>query len=328
MPGSVRRVGDGWIADVTIAGQRRTAKRKTKAEALEAKRQMLERLATRSAGQPPGITMADARTLSLRCRWADKASERTAGIYSQAAVDHFGPYTQLGEITATAVQEWRQSLLNAGNRPGTVNRKVSALRAMMSDAVLFGHLASIPALPKQLPNRNTRDRVFSNEEVVAFCDYFRQVGQPAAADLFVFLLESCCRWGEAERLTGRDVDMQRGRVTFWQTKSGKARSVPLTRRAIDALAPHLPAVPTHRVWPYRYTQFEKLYNQAKGRLGITDPALTIHSTRHTCASKLASKGVPLHQLMAFGGWTSLASVQRYLHLHTEALAGCVAALES
>jgi hypothetical protein len=31
--------------------------------------------------------------------------------------------------------------------------------------------------------------------------------------------------------------------------------------------------------------------------------------------------------MAFGGWTSLASVQRYLHLHTDALAGCVAALE-
>jgi integrase len=328
MPGSVRRVGDGWIADVSIAGQRRTAKRKTKAEALEAKRQMLEQLVKRGSGQPTGIAMGEARALSLRCRWANTASERTAAINSQAAVDHFGPYTQLGEITATAVQEWRQSLLSAGNRPGTVNRKVSALRAMMSDAVLFGHLSSIPALPQQLPNRNTRDRVFSDEEVAGFCDYFRQVGQPAAADLFVFLLESCCRWGEAEKLLGKDVDLNRGRVTFWQTKSGKARSVPLTRRAVDALTPHLPAVPTHRVWGYRYAQFEKLYNQAKGRLGISDPALTIHSTRHTCASKLASRGIPLHQLMAFGGWTSLASVQRYLHLHTDALASCVAALES
>jgi hypothetical protein len=32
--------------------------------------------------------------------------------------------------------------------------------------------------------------------------------------------------------------------------------------------------------------------------------------------------------MTFGGWTSLQSVQRYLHLHTEALASCVAALEA
>jgi site-specific recombinase XerD len=58
-----------------------------------------------------------------------------------------------------------------------------------------------------------------------------------------------------------------------------------------------------------------------------DRALSIHTTRHTCASKLASRGIPLHQLMAYGGWTSLASVQRYLHLHTDALAACVNALE-
>ena len=33
------------------------------------------------------------------------------------------------------------------------------------------------------------------------------------------------------------------------------------------------------------------------------------------------------QLMAWGGWRSLAAVQRYMHLGTEALADCVAALE-
>jgi integrase len=326
--GSVRRTADGWIADVTVNGNRRTAKRKTRAEALEARREMLELLVARPDQIGNGITIADARALSLRIRWAGKASERTAAIYSQAAVDHFGHFCQLGSITAPMVQNWRQALLAAGNRPGTVNRKVSALRAMMSDAVLHGHLAAIPALPQQLPNRNTRDRVFSDAEVAGFCSHFRQAGQPQAADLFVFLLESCCRWGEAEKLLGKDVDLERGRVTFWQTKNGRARSVPLTRRAIDALTPHLPPVPTHRVWGYRYCQFEKLYAAAKGYLGIADPALTIHSTRHTCASKLASRGIPLHQLMAFGGWTSLQSVQRYLHLHTDALAACVSALEA
>ena len=327
MPGSVRRTPDGWIADVTVGGTRRTAKRKTKAEANEAKRQMLELLVARTKGEPEGITIADARALSLRIRWAGKAFERTAAIYSQAAVNHFGPLTQLGSISAPAVEDWRQSLLQGGNRPGTVNAKTSCLRAMFADAVLHGHLASIPAMPRQLTNRNTKDRVFSDLEVAAFCDRFRAAGQPAAADLFTFLLETCCRWGEAERLRGADVDVDRQRVTFWETKSNRARSVPLTRRALDALLPHLPAVPTHRVWPYRYQQFAWLFQSAKDGLGITDAALTIHCTRHTCASKLATKGIPLHQLMSFGGWTSLQSVQRYLHLHTDALASCVAALE-
>lgn len=328
MHGSVRRTADGWIADVTVGGTRRTAKRRTKAEANQAKRELLEQLLARTTSQPEGITLADARKLSLRIRWAGKSYERTAAIYSQAVVDHFGPLTQLGELTAPKVDAWRQLLLAQGNRPGTVNAKVSAIRAMFSDAVLHGYLAAIPPLPKQLTKRNTRDRVFSDQEVAGFCAYFQQVGQPAAADLFVFLLETCCRWGEAERLKGQDVDLVRGRVTFWETKSNKARSIPLTRRALDAITPHLPPVPTHRIWPYPYRQFEWLFRSAKEQLGITDPALTIHSTRHTCASKLASRGIPLHQLMAFGGWTSLQSVQRYLHLHTDALSSCIAALEA
>jgi len=328
MSGSVRRTADGWIADVTVGGVRRTAKRKTKNEANEAKRELLALLTARNKGEPSGITLEDARKLSLRIRWAGKSYERTAAIYTRCAVDHFGPLTQLSDITAPRVDEWRHQLLAGGNRPGTVNAKVSAIRAMFSDAVLHGYLAAIPPMPKQLTKRNTRDRVFSEEEVAGFCQYFRTVGQPVAADLFVFLLESCCRWGEAERLKGRDVDLERNRVTFWQTKSNRARSIPLTRRALDSLAPHLPGVATHRIWPYPYRQFEWLFRSAKEHLGIDDPALTIHSTRHTCASKLANKGIPLHQLMAFGGWTSLASVQRYLHLHTEALNSCVAALEA
>ena len=183
-------------------------------------------------------------------------------------------------------------------------------------------------MPQQLRMLNTKDRVISDHERDAFCKYFRQVGEPAAADLLVFLLETACRWGEAERLKGQDVDLAKGRVTFWTTKNGKPRSVPLTRRAIEALEPHLPAIPTHRVWPFKYTRYQHLFNTAKAIHGLADDrALSIHTTRHTCASKLASRGIPLHQLMAYGGWTSLASVQRYLHLHTDALAACVNALE-
>jgi integrase len=327
MNGSVRRVDDGWVADVSVNGTRRTAKRRTKAEAMKARREMLELLLARTQGRPEGITLADARALSLRIRWAGKAFERTAAIYSQAAVDHFGPVTQLDTITARQVDEWRQLLLQRGNRPATVNAKTSCLRAMLADAVLHGHLAAVPSMPRQLAKRNTKDRVFSDQEITGFCDAFRAAGHPAAADLFVFLLESCCRWGEAEKLRGQDVDLDRQRVSFWETKANRARSIPLTRRGLDALLPHLPAVPTHRVWGYSYRQFCWLFSRAKENLGITDEALTIHCTRHTCASKLASAGIPLHQLMLFGGWTSLQSVQRYLHLHTDALASCVAALE-
>ena len=331
MAGSVRRTPDGWVADVTVNGNRKTTLCKTKAEALARKREILELLLTREAKQPrivPIFTLKEARALSLRIRWANTAYERTAATYSRDAVEHFGDLFPVSEVNAALVDAWRQQLLRRGNRPATVNKKVAAIRAMLSDAHLHGFLEEVPRMPQQMKLNNTRDRVISDTERNTFCHYFRQVGEPAAADLLVFLLETACRWGEAERLHGQDVDMEKGRVTFWKTKNGKPRSVPLTRRAIDALLPHLPAVGSHRVWPYSYERFKTLFRTAKGAMGLAnDEALTIHTTRHTCASKLASRGIPLHQLMAYGGWTSLASVQRYLHLHTDALAACVSALE-
>lgn len=332
MSGSVRKAADGsWIADVSVAGTRKTGKCKTRAEALARKREFLELLLQREAKQVQRapFTLDEARQLSLRVRWAGLAYERTAAMYSRQAVAYFGPDFPCSELNANLVDEWRQVLTNKGNRPSTVNKKVAAIRAMLSDAHLHGHMEGVPKMPRQLRMQNTKDRVFSPEEVTGFCRYFQAAGEPAAADLLVFLLETACRWGEAERLQGKDVDQVRARVTFWATKNGKPRSVPLTRRALDALEGHLPAVHTHRVWPYSYTRYVRLLERAKASLGLADDrALTIHTTRHTCASRLASKGIPLHQLMAFGGWTSLASVQRYLHLHTDALAACVSALEA
>jgi site-specific recombinase XerD len=90
----------------------------------------------------------------------------------------------------------------------------------------------------------------------------------------------------------------------------------------------MPALGSHRVWPYTYAQFRRLFEAAKEAIGLgDDEALSIHTTRHTAASKMASAGVSLPILMQFGGWTSLASVQRYCHLSHDALAVCVVALE-
>lgn len=329
MAGSVRRHNDGWIADVTVGGVRRTRKAKTKAEALALKRELLNQLVARPVGPGNGITMQEARALSMRIRWKGLAYERTAGIYSQQAVDHFGPYTQLGSITAAMVDEWRQKLLAEGNRPGTVNMKCGTIKSMMKDAVLRGRLDRVQDLPQQLKVLNTRDRVFSDEEVAGFCRYFTSSGNPTAADLLVFLLDTGARSGETLRLKGKDVDTKRWRVTFWHTKNKQPRSVRLTHRAIDAIKPYLPAVPDHRIWPLKYGAFRWQFDRAKEALGLADDkALTLHATRHTCASKLAVSNISQGRLMAFGGWKDLKAVQRYMHLQTDSQEDCIAALEA
>jgi len=329
MPGTVRRTPQGWIADVTINGVRKVGRASTRAEALSRKKQLLEEL-TRAAAVPAdrgSFTFQQALDLSATIRWAGIKGERTSLINARAAVNWFGPTTQLSSVTAAAVDQWRQAMLRDGKRPATINHKISALRGMLSDAVLHGHLDAAPQMPRQLRADNHRDRVLADWERNAICQWLIQAGEPAAADLVVFLLETAARWGEAERLKGADVDLTRKRVTFWKTKNGKPRTIPLTRRALDALQGHLPAVRTHRVWPYPYHQFRRLLQRALEHNGLAEEGIGIHTLRHTCASRLASAGVSLAQIQQFGGWSSLTAVARYLHLGTDALHGCIAALE-
>jgi integrase len=330
MKGSVRQLRDGgWLADVTVNGTRRTARASTKIEAQAHRRAINEQL-SRAAALPPArgsFTFQQALDLSATIRWAGTKGERTSLINARAAVAHFGAATQLSSVTAPAVDQWRQAMLRQGKRPATINHKLSALRGMLSDAVLHGHLDAAPQMPRQLRADNHRDRVLEDWERDALLEWLVRAGEPAAADLMVFLLETAVRWGEAERLKGKDVDMERGRVTLWQTKSGRPRTVPLTRRAQDAIRSHLPAVRTHRVWPFPYHTFRRLLERAKDGCGLADESIGIHTMRHTCASKLATAGVSLAQIMAFGGWSSLSAVQRYLHLNTDTLHGCIAALE-
>jgi integrase len=329
---SVRKIADGWIADVTVDGVRRTRKAKTKAEALAKQKELLEQIATRSntnRSSGTGITLKEARALSLRIRWKGLAWERTAGIYSQHAVEFFGPTTQLDSIKAPDVERWRQYLLEGGNSPATVNHKVSCLKGMINDALLHGYIGQKQDLPQQLKIANTKDRIITKEELATFCRIFQEWGETEMADVLVLMTLTCTRWGEIERLRGEDVDLERGLITFWKTKNGSPRTIALGPKARSIIEPHVPPVPRQRVFGLKYDRARELFDRAKAYMGLSDDRkLTMHCARHTGATRMAQAGVPLQQIQAYGGWKTLAAVQRYMHLQTHHLTACTAAIEA
>ena len=75
-----------------------------------------------------------------------------------------------------------------------------------------------------------------------------------------------------------------------------------------------------------YAQMRTQFDNAKLALGLPD--VTLHTARHTVCSRMGSGGIPLPKLMRYSGHTTLAAVQRYLHLDTEDLDGCIAVLSS
>ena len=274
------------------------------------------------------FTLLMAKRLSLTTRWSNTPYEKCAMGICQELIHKWGQDFPLKDLTAQMVIDWRLELLSRGNKPSTVNKKVAAIRALLTDAYECGHLAQVPLMPRNLPVKNNERRAATDDEIKSICQYMADKNEQAK-DLFLFLLETATRWGEVHRLKRKDIDFARNRVTFWETKNGEPRSIPLTKAAIKAVRPYTTHLGVEDlVWSIKYHTFRRLLNGAKKSIGIDDPRLTLHSSRHTCASKLGASGIPERKLMMFGGWKSYSSVKRYIHLNTEALSDCVEALET
>jgi integrase len=210
-----------------------------------------------------------------------------------------------------------------GNSNANINRKLAALRKLLRKAYKMGDIHSLPEFRRQ-KERAGRIRFLDGvEEALLFSkirdcseDYWR---------LSVFLVATGARLGEALKLRWADIDGHR--ATFWVTKSGRSRSVPLTRRAQEAVA-HRPSGskgPFCHIAPHRY---RAAWNEVKAEIGLSaDTDLVPHVLRHTCASRLVKGGIDIRRVQMWLGHQTLSMTMRYAHLATHDLDSCVAVLE-
>ena len=329
----IRQTKRGWEVSVTHKGTRKTAVCKTKGEAKARRTELLNQLLLQAASSAPVssaqgsvITLEAAANRSLADRWAHVKSKDAVLSYLTQVLDFLGRDTLLSAIDKDDLLSMQQFFISSGNRAGTVNKKLGIVRSIMGDAVEDRLLHGLPGFPKKLGAKALKDRVFSKEEERAFIDYFLQYpGREEGADIFCFLLDTCARWGEVAKLKTWDVDLTLNKVTFEDRKANNLGSVPLTKRAQQIGSKYQER--RGRMFDVSYDAFNRWFNEGKAVLGIDDPRLTVHCTRHTCATRLAEGNVSLAMIMTFGGWSSLKSVKRYLHVQTDALLGCVDVLE-
>ena len=165
-------------------------------------------------------------------------------------------------------------------------------------------------------------------------------------------MDTGTRLREATGLQWADVDLvpedasgsdgRRSSVRLMTTKSNRPRGVPLPRRADELLRRLYRERPPgqDRVFlihtagsAWRGTERQaKLFassygawRAAVGRAGLTD--VRLHDLRHTYASRLVQRGVPLYTVSQLLGHASLKMTLRYSHLATRDLETAVAKLD-
>jgi hypothetical protein len=119
-----------------------------------------------------------------------------------------------------------------------------------------------------------------------------------------------------ELLPLRWEDCQGGYVTFWQTKNGKVRRIPITKTIAALLAgrPRIhPWVFTNARTQKPYTTIRKVFERALDRAGITTGDVTVHTLRHTALSRMIEHGLDDYTVVSISGHSSTRMLERYTH---------------
>ena len=198
-------------------------------------------------------------------------------------------------------------------KPATVNRELDTLKSILSKVVEWKYLVDSPARGvKRFRVQNRRTRILSADEQRRLRDGCDRM--PKLQALLKLALITAARIGELLAL--RWEDCQDGYLTFWDTKNGKVRRIPIT----DTIAALLASRPRIHAWVFTnakterpYTTIRKVFERALERAKISTGDVTVHTLRHTALSRMIEHGLDDHTVMSISGHSSTRMLERDTH---------------
>lgn len=220
-------------------------------------------------------------------------------------------------FTPDQFAEYRMKRLEAGISANTMNREQAYLRAVFNENIRLGHWKRENPL-KKLRSFKVQERELSYltlEQITTLLTRLTKSKNKHVALVAKVCLGTGARWGEAEQL--RISQIRDGVIQFVQTKSSKARAVPITEELEKELKTHHEEYSNdERLFTTAYSAFREGITEVK--LKMSDGQLT-HILRHSFASHFMMNGGNILALQKLLGHHSLTMTMRYAHLSPEHL---------
>lgn len=205
-------------------------------------------------------------------------------------------------------------------RKATANRTLTVLKAALNRAYNEGFAQSDDAWRRVKPFKNVdvpTIRYLKNDE----CFRLANACDKDFRGLVMAAIFSGCRYSELTTLVCSDFDQENGTLLIRESKSGKPRHVTLAGDGVELLdrvtagrhsSERIFLRQDGGVWGKSHQQ--RPLRDACQRAGI-EPAVSFHILRHTHASQLAAKGVPIKVIAAQLGHSDTRITERhYAHL--------------
>lgn len=236
-------------------------------------------------------------------------------------------------VTNSDLENFKQARLAENVSPQTVKHGLNLLLAAFRHAKRLGY--EVPDLqPPKLKLNAGRLRYLTFEEERRLLEELdpRRISKGLATvdersaqmqrsqqdnyDLVVLLLDTGARYSEVASLSWSQIDLKSGTVKLWRNKVQNESLLFLSRRSLSVLKRRLPSKNSEHVFTgrkgnvrgYSVIALRKAFNRA----GLHD--CTVHTLRHTHASRLIQHGMSVYELKSILGHSDIRTTMRYAHL--------------
>jgi integrase len=334
-----------WIVDVVFEHADGRVQRARKVSPVQTKRGAEEYERQLRAALLSPVRKKEAPTLeAFSTRWIESDAQATnrastvaekRGQLRKHIVPHFGRM-HLDAIGTESIASFYAHLRKQDLSLKTVQNLGGVLHRMLAAAVEWEVIEKLPRFPRlKVPSLSQWD-FFTRDEVTQL---LRVVGDPFERALLVFAFDTGARSGEQIAITWGDIDWFNNHVVFRRassrgvvgpTKDGEERRVPMTPRLAEALK----AI-RHLKGDLVFTQpdgepldpwrLRRLLDRVCRRAGLR--RIRRHDCRHSFASQLVTSGVPLPQVQAWLGHSTIHMTMRYAHLAPNSGADLIRSLD-
>jgi integrase len=228
----------------------------------------------------------------------------------------------LNEISSFLIEGHRQRRIKAGVRV-RVNRELAVLKNLYNRCREWGlfegeNPVTSVKLTKEPKQRLRFLKPEEEERLLAKCE------EPVRTMVLIGIYCGVRLKSEGLTLRWQDIDFRLKTLTVQAaySKNSKPRTIPMNSLVLEALS----RLPKKSEWVFTkpngkpYTAVRG-FDKARKAAGLIDLipgtekfAVTVHTLRHTFATRLIENGVDLRTVQELGGWSNLKMLERYGHV--------------
>jgi len=217
-------------------------------------------------------------------------------------------------VSIRDVEKFFVVCLEKGRKRTGINVDYRHLKAAFNKAKEWNYIKENPfTRVKPLKEEKKPPRFLSEREIKKVLEAVKD--DKDFRDIILFTLETGCRRKEILSLEVKDIDFENNLINL-KGKWNKIRTIPMTDRLRKLLEERCKNR-VGKVFPlWHKDTITKKWHKLMKKLGMD---YRFHDLRHTAASWLAIRGVPLHFVQELLGHSSITVTQIYAHLRPDVL---------